>query len=76
MYLLELPGEMRYAQPGKSSSNLEEVTFYLQYMRSLPVLRLTVPGKGRAEWETSQWQAAIHGESLCAASNCDLASYG
>lgn len=68
VYLLELPGEMRYETPGMDSSNMEQVMLYLQYLRSLPTLRLTVAGKGAAEWETSQWQAALHAEPLCAAS--------
>ena len=67
-YLLELPGEIRYATPGMRSANMEEITLYLQYLRSLPTLRLTVPGKGTAEWDTSQWQAAVHAEPMCAAS--------
>jgi hypothetical protein len=67
-YLLELPGELRYATPGMASANMEEIMFYLRYMRSLPTLRLTVPGRGTAEWETTRWQAAIHAEPLCAAS--------
>jgi hypothetical protein len=35
-YLLELPGEMRYATPGIGSSSLEEVAFYLRYLQALP----------------------------------------
>jgi hypothetical protein len=67
-YLLDLPGEMRYATPSLGSSNMEEIRFYLQYLRALPTLRLTIPGKGTAEWETSKWQATVHAEPLCAAS--------
>ena len=67
-YLLQLPGEMRYAAPGLASPNVDDVTFYLRYLRSLPTLRLTVAGKGSAEWDTTRWQAAIHSEPLCSAS--------
>jgi hypothetical protein len=67
-YLDPLPSEMRYSTPGLSSANMEPISFYLQYLRALPTLRLTVPGKGSAEWETAPWQQAIHAEPLCAAS--------
>jgi hypothetical protein len=66
--LLEIPGEMRYATPGMSSANMEQIMFYLQYLRPLPTLRLTVPGKGAAEWDTANWQKVVHAEPLCAAS--------
>jgi len=63
-----LDGEWRYATPGLRSANMEEVMFYLQYLRALPTLRLTLPGKATAEWETTGWQAAVKAEPLCAAS--------
>jgi hypothetical protein len=70
--LPQLPGEWKYATPGLRSRNLEEVAFYLQYLRALPTLRLTFPGKAgklaTAEWETTKWQAAVKAEPLCAAS--------
>ena len=65
-YLLGSAGEMRYAPPGMSSANMEEIAYYLQYVRSLPTLRLTV-GTRTAEWETSKWQVALHQEPLCGA---------
>ena len=61
-------GLIRYATPGMASSNMEEIAFYLQYLRSLPKLRLTVPGKGAEEFETTQWQAEVKAEPLCKAS--------
>ncbi len=67
-YLHELPQEMMYATPGFRSANMEEVMFYLQYMRALPTLRLTVPGKGTVEFETTKWQAAVKAEPMCHAS--------
>ena len=66
--LAGMPDELRYAAPGKDSRNMEEVSYYLQYLRSLPTLRLTVQGKGVAEWETAKWQQAVHAEALCGAS--------
>jgi hypothetical protein len=64
-YLDQLPNEMRYGTPGMSSANMEQISFYMQYLKALPTLRLTVPGKGTAEWETSQWQRLFHVEPTC-----------
>ena len=61
-------GPLRYTTPGLQSSNLEPITFYLQYLRALPTLRLTIKDKGTVEFETSKWQAAVHGQPLCSAS--------
>jgi hypothetical protein len=63
-----MPGELRYQTPGIGSPNMEEFAYYMQYLRSLPTLRLTVPGQGVAQWETSKWQQALHAEPLCATS--------
>ncbi len=60
-------GLIRYAAPGRASSNLEEVRYYLRYLRSLPLLRLTVAGVGTEEFETSKWQAEVEAEPLCGA---------
>ncbi len=67
-YLHELLGELRYSTPGGGSSNMEEAMFYLQYLKALPTLRLTVPGHGSVEFETTRWQAAVKAEPLCYAS--------
>ena len=67
-YLRDLAGELRYATPGSRSSNMEEVMFYLQYLKALPTLRLTVAGRGSEEFETTHWQAAAKAEPLCHAS--------
>ena len=65
--LLEGPlaGELRYATPGAHTSNLEPVAFYMQYLKALPTLRLTVPGRGVVEFETTAWQAVVRAEPLC-----------
>ena len=69
-----LPGEVVYNPPGQNSSNLEPITFYLQYMRSLPTLHLTALNspdsatRSTAEFLTQPWQTAIHTEPLCRAS--------
>ena len=58
--------EWRYAAPGAASSNLEEVSYYMQYLRSLPTLRLTRDG-ATVEFDTAKWQVALHLEPLCRA---------
>ena len=63
-----LAGEWQYAAPGLDSSNMEEIRFYLQYLRALPTLELRLPGRGVTQWETTAWQQAIHDEALCAKS--------
>jgi hypothetical protein len=63
-----LTGEWMYATPGFHSGNMEDVTYYLQFLRALPTLRMTLPGHGAAEWETTKWQQALHEEPMCAAS--------
>lgn len=67
-HLLGHAGEMLYDAPGTRTSNLEPVQYYLQVLRSLPTLRLNVPHKGIAEWQTAEWQAAVRTEPLCHAS--------
>lgn len=60
-------GELRYNPPSAGSSNMEEVTFYLQYLKALPTLRLTT-GTYAAQFDTAPWVAAVHAEPACAAS--------
>lgn len=60
-------GELRYNPPSAGSSNMEEVTFYLQYLKALPTLRLT-SGTYAAQFETAAWVKAVHDEPLCAGS--------
>lgn len=67
-----LAGEWKYATPGMNSGNMEEVMFYLQYLKALPTLRLTLPGRAGkpvvVEFETTQWQARVKAEPMCWAS--------
>lgn len=68
-----LPDEWKYATPGLWSANMEDVTLYLQYLRALPTLRLTLPGgSGQkpivVEFETADWQKRVKAEPMCAAS--------
>jgi hypothetical protein len=69
-----LNGEWKYATPGGSSANMEEVMFYMQYLKALPTLRLTLPsasGSGSpvvVEFETVAWQVKVKAEALCWAS--------
>jgi hypothetical protein len=67
-YVKGMPEELKYGTPGLYSNNLEQVNFYLQYLRSLPTLRLGVPGKPAVEFETLAWQALLRAEPLCRAS--------
>ena len=67
-YLLQPFGELRYATPGMSSANMEPITFYLQYLKALPTLRLTTPDKRTLEFETTAWQQALKADPLCHAS--------
>lgn len=60
-------GELRYNPPSAGSSNMEEVSFYLQYLKALPTLRLT-SGTYAAQFDTTPWVKAVHDEALCAAS--------
>jgi hypothetical protein len=67
-YLRELPGEMRYATPGFHSANMESEKVFVQYLRALPTVRMTIVGRGTVEFETSGWQTAVKAEPLCGAS--------
>jgi len=73
-YMREIPGEMRYATPGFHSGNMESERFFMQYLRSLPTLRMTVPPGGpvkalvTVEFETQKWQGLVKAEPLCWAS--------
>ena len=68
-----LAGEWKYATPGMRSANMEEVMFYMQYLRALPTLRLTLPdstGKSVVvEFATTEWQARVKAEPMCWASS-------
>ena len=68
-----LVGEWKYATPGNRSANMEEVKFYIQYLKALPTLRLTLPdGAGKpvvVEFATTDWQARVKAEPMCWASS-------
>jgi len=66
-YLIAPVGELRYNPPSITSRNLEDITFYLQYLRALPTLRLTSPDKA-AQFNTTPLLEAIRREPLCDAS--------
>ena len=61
------PEQMRYLNPGKTSSNLEPPGWFFQYLRSLPTLRVTGLNHS-AEFFTTQWLQELHAEPLCAVS--------
>ncbi len=65
--VLEPYGELRYDPPGSGSHNMEEVSYYLQYLKALPTLRLT-RGTAAAQFATTPLLAAMHDEPLCRAS--------
>ena len=60
-------GQLRYNSPGVHSHNLEEIAYYLRYLRSLPTLRLSYPSHS-ATFLTEPLLAQIRKESLCKAS--------
>jgi hypothetical protein len=66
-YVKSPVGELRYNPPSSRSHNLEEVTFYLQYLRALPTLRLTSADKS-AQFNINPLFDAIRKEPLCKAS--------
>jgi hypothetical protein len=65
-YLTAPSGELRYNPPSSRSRNLEEITFYLQYLKALPTLRLTLQDKA-AQFDVNPLFDAIRKEPLCRA---------
>lgn len=63
---VETPSLYRYNPPGSGSPNLEEVSYFLHYLLSLPTLRLTLDNRA-AEFLTSQFLVDIRHEPLCRA---------
>ncbi|WP_348268458.1 hypothetical protein P8936_04355 [Edaphobacter paludis] len=61
-------GQFRYNPPSGASSNMEDSTFYLQYLKALPTLRLTYAGKS-AEFLTTPLLDQVRKEPLCKASH-------
>jgi len=60
-------GQFRYNPPSRASSNMEDSTFYLQYLKALPTLRLTYAGK-TVEFLTTPLLDQVRKEPLCKAS--------
>jgi len=65
-YLTAPVGELRYNPPSSRSHNLEEITFYLQYLKALPTLRLTLQDKA-AQFNINPLFDAIRKDPLCRA---------
>lgn len=66
--LVEKPlGQLRYNTPSGGSSNMEDITFYMQYLKALPTLRLTY-GKKTADFLVTPLFDQIRKEPLCHAS--------
>ena len=65
-YLTAPAGELRYNPPSSRSHNLEEINFYLQYLKALPTLRLTLQDKA-AQFDVNPLFEAIRKEPLCRA---------
>jgi hypothetical protein len=60
----EAPSLYHYNQPGAGSSNMEEVSYFLRYLVSLPTLRLTLDNRA-SEYLTTPLLADIRNEPLC-----------
>jgi hypothetical protein len=60
-------GQLRYNTPSVSSSNMEDITFYMQYLKALPTLRLTYSGK-TVEFLVTPLFDQIRKEPVCRAS--------
>jgi hypothetical protein len=64
----EIPAEAHslyhYNPPGLGSSNLEDASYFLRYLMSLPTLRLTLDNRA-SEFLTTPLLADIRNEPLC-----------
>jgi hypothetical protein len=60
-------GQLRYNNPAVGSSNMEDIAYYLQVLRSLPTLRVSV-GPQVASFLTTPLLTQLHNEPLCRAS--------
>lgn len=63
---VEAPSLYHYNPPGIGSSNLEEISYFLRYLMSLPTLRLTLDNRS-SEFLTTPFLADIRNEPLCRA---------
>ena len=60
-------GQLRYNNPAVGSSNMEDIAYYLQILRSLPTLRVSL-GPQVASFLTTPLLTQLHTEPLCRAS--------
>ena len=59
-------GQLRYNNPGVGSANMEDLSYYLQVLRALPTLRVSL-GSQVTSFLTTPLLAQLHGEPLCRA---------
>jgi hypothetical protein len=59
-------GQLRYNNPAVGSSNMEDIAYYLQVLRALPTLRVSL-GPQTASFLTTPLLTQLHNEPLCAA---------
>jgi hypothetical protein len=59
-------GQLRYNNPAVGSSNMEDIAYYLQVLRALPTLRVTL-GPQTASFFITPLLTQLHNEPLCAA---------
>ena len=59
-------GQLRYNNPAVGSSNMEDIAYYLQVLRSLPTLRVSL-GPQVASFLTTPLLTQLHNEPLCRA---------
>jgi hypothetical protein len=63
---VEEPSLYHYNPPGSGSPNMEEISYFLRYLLSLPTLRLTLNNRA-SEFLTAPFLADIRQEPLCRA---------
>ena len=62
-HVIQPDGQLRYTQPG-GGTNLEEASYFFQYLRALPTLKVTAEGH-TASFLTTTLQAQLLKEPLC-----------
>jgi hypothetical protein len=65
--VLQPEGQFRYNSPSSGSSNMEEIAYYMQYLRALPTFHIG-DASHTATFLTTPLLAQIHNEPLCRAS--------
>jgi hypothetical protein len=66
-FVIAPAGQLRYNPPSTLSRNLEEITYFLQFLRALPTFHLSYPGHA-ATFLTEPLLAQIRKEPICRAS--------